>query len=99
MNQSNQPTAGGSAAPDDLEKASLDTVYEKLGASPEGLTSAEAKARIDTDEHGLKKLICFACGEEKHIANRHFRISGRTLAARWIELICVPKVFKEKKGN
>ena len=54
MNQVNQPTAGGSADPNDLEKASLDTVYEKLSTSPEGLTSAEAKARIE--KYGRNEL-------------------------------------------
>jgi len=39
-----QTTSGSSpAAADDLEKASLDTVYEKLSTSDKGLTSAEAK--------------------------------------------------------
>ena len=55
MNQVNQPTAGGSADPNDLEKASLDTVYEKLSTSPEGLTSAEAKARIE--KYGRNELV------------------------------------------
>ena len=44
-----------SAAADDLEKASLDTVYEKLGTSAKGLTAAEAKARIE--KYGRNELV------------------------------------------
>ena len=33
--------------PKDLEKASLDDVYESLGTSASGLTSADAKTRIE----------------------------------------------------
>ena len=54
MTQSHQSMAGSSTAPDDLEKASLDTVYEKLGTTPKGLTSAEAKARIE--KYGRNEL-------------------------------------------
>ncbi len=47
MKKDNQPTRAGSETTEDLEKASLDTVYEKLKTSPEGLSSAEAKARLE----------------------------------------------------
>ena len=51
-----QTTDGSSsAAADDLEKASLDTVYEKLGTSAKGLTAAEAKARIE--KYGRNELV------------------------------------------
>jgi H+-transporting ATPase len=51
-----QTTDGSSsAAADDLEKASLDTVYEKLGTSTKGLTAAEAKARIE--KYGRNELV------------------------------------------
>ena len=45
----------------DLEKASLDTVYQELGASPEGLTSADAKARLE--KYGRNELA------EKHVSD------------------------------
>ena len=38
---------GNAHASDDLEKASLDTVYASLSTSPKGLTSADAKQRIE----------------------------------------------------
>jgi len=40
-------------------------------------------------EHGLKNKICFACGEEKVIANKHHRISGFFTADRRLKLISV----------
>ena len=55
MNQDDKPTAGSIEDPNDLEKASLDTVYEKLLTSPAGLTSIEAKARIE--KYGCNLLI------------------------------------------
>jgi hypothetical protein len=39
----------------DLEKADLDTVYKTLGTSAKGLTSAEAKERID--KYGRNELV------------------------------------------
>ena len=50
-------TTSGSApvAADDLEKASLDTVYEKLTTSAQGLTSAEAKTRFE--KYGCNELV------------------------------------------
>jgi len=50
-----QTTSGSPGDAEDLEKASLDTVYEKLGTSLKGLTSAEAKARID--KYGRNELV------------------------------------------
>jgi hypothetical protein len=55
MSTDDQPTTASPAASEDLEKASLDTVYEKLGASPKGLTSTEAKARIE--KYGRNELV------------------------------------------
>ena len=37
---------------------------------------------MNTGEHGLKKKICFAYGEEKLIANRYLRMYGVYKAAR-----------------
>ena len=39
----------------DLEKADLDTVYAKLKSSAKGLTSADAKARIE--QYGRNELV------------------------------------------
>jgi hypothetical protein len=39
----------------DLEKASLDSVYASLSTSPKGLTSADAKQRID--QYGRNELV------------------------------------------
>jgi len=50
-----QATTASPGDAEDLEKASLDTVYEKLGTSLKGLTSAEAKARID--KYGRNELV------------------------------------------
>jgi len=46
---------GNAHASDDLEKASLDTVYVSLSTSPKGLTSADAKQRID--QYGRNELV------------------------------------------
>jgi H+-transporting ATPase len=55
MTNDNLSASAGPADADDLEKASLDRVYEKLSTSPEGLTSAEAKARIE--KYGRNELV------------------------------------------
>ncbi len=55
MTKDDLSASAGPPDADDLEKASLDTVYEKLSTSPEGLTSAEAKARID--KYGRNELV------------------------------------------
>ena len=44
-----------SAAGDDLEKAGLETVYQKLSTSTRGLSSAEAKQRLD--QYGRNELV------------------------------------------
>jgi H+-transporting ATPase len=49
------PTGGQSDSTNDLEKASLDTVYASLSTSPKGLTSADAKQRID--QYGRNELV------------------------------------------
>jgi H+-transporting ATPase len=46
---------GGNTNADDLEKASLDTVYKKLGISAEGLTSSEARKRLE--QYGRNELV------------------------------------------
>ena len=43
------------AAADSLETMSLDSVYEKLGTSPKGLSSAEAEARLG--KYGRNELV------------------------------------------
>ena len=55
MTNDDQPNIASPAAADDLEKASLDTVYQKLGTSPEGLTSVDAKARLE--KYGPNELV------------------------------------------
>jgi H+-transporting ATPase len=55
MTNDAQTTSGSPQAADDLEKASLDTVYEKLDTSAKGLTAAEAKARIE--KYGRNELV------------------------------------------
>ena len=54
MTKDDQSASAGRLDADDLEKASLDTVYEKLSTSPEGLTAAEAKVRIE--KYGRNEL-------------------------------------------
>ena len=61
MTKDDQSASAGRLDADDLEKASLDTVYEKLSTSPEGLTAAEAKARIE--RYGRNELV------EKEVSN------------------------------
>jgi H+-transporting ATPase len=61
MTKDDQSASAGRLDADDLEKASLDTVYEKLSTSPEGLTAAEAKARIEN--YGRNELV------EKEVSN------------------------------
>ncbi|CAA6676934.1 MULTISPECIES: plasma-membrane proton-efflux P-type ATPase [unclassified Lentimonas] len=39
----------------DLEKVSLDTLYQTLGSSPKGLSSSDAKARLET--YGRNELV------------------------------------------
>ena len=55
MKKDDQPTSGNPGAAEDLEKASLDTVYKALGTSAQGLTSTEAKARIE--KYGRNELV------------------------------------------
>ena len=57
MNATSQnPAPPGNTAPsNDLEKASLDTVYASLNSSPKGLTSADAKQRIE--QYGRNELV------------------------------------------
>jgi hypothetical protein len=50
-----QSQGGSPEATDDLEKASLDTVYEKLGTSPTGLASSEAQQRLA--RYGRNQLV------------------------------------------
>ena len=47
MTEGDQAGKGSSMAVVDLEKAGLETVYQELATSPEGLTSAEAMRRIE----------------------------------------------------
>ena len=55
MSQNNQATSLSPAASADLEKASLDTVYQQLGTTDKGLTSTEAKARME--KYGRNELV------------------------------------------
>ena len=61
MKHDDQSTSVSSGTSEDLEKASLDTVYAQLGTSPEGLTSSEAKTRLE--QYGRNEL------EEKQISD------------------------------
>lgn len=56
-----QPSNGSPTIAEDLERASLDTVYEKLAASAAGLNSADAKARLE--KYGRNEL------EEKQVSD------------------------------
>ena len=56
-----QTSGNPPVAADDLEKASLDTVYEKLITSAKGLTSAEAKQRIE--KYGRNELVAKAASD------------------------------------
>jgi len=55
MTEDVQTNAEIPGSADDLEKASLDKVYEQLNTSSEGLTSVEAKARLD--KFGRNELV------------------------------------------
>jgi H+-transporting ATPase len=55
MNNENSSPTASSGVPDDLEKVDLDTVYRVLATSTKGLTSAEAKLRID--KYGRNELV------------------------------------------
>jgi H+-transporting ATPase len=55
VTKDNLSASVGQPDADDLEKASLDTAYEKLTTSPEGLTSTEAKAGIE--KYGRNELL------------------------------------------
>ncbi len=55
MTDTDQPNTANQGAADDLEKGSLDTVYQKLGTSPAGLTSDDAKARLE--KYGRNELV------------------------------------------
>jgi H+-transporting ATPase len=55
VTKDNLSASAGQPDADDLEKASLDTVYEKLTPLPEGLTSTEAKAGIE--KYGRNELL------------------------------------------
>jgi H+-transporting ATPase len=55
MASNQQSTESGKAVTNDLEKASLDTVYEILDTSAEGLTSTEAKSRLA--RYGRNELV------------------------------------------
>ena len=53
--EKNDQTKAGNSSGEDLEKADLDTVYQKLGVTPKGLSSAEAKERIE--KYGRNELV------------------------------------------
>ena len=55
MTTDDQTTNGTPGTADDLEKASLDTVYQKLETSPGGLTSDDAKSRLE--KYGRNELV------------------------------------------
>ncbi len=56
MSQGQGPSVRrGKGTSNDLERVSLETVYKDLGTSPEGLTSADAKRRIE--KYGRNELI------------------------------------------
>ncbi len=54
MKKDDQPTNAESGTAEDLEKASLGTVYETLKTTAEGLTSGEAKTRLE--QYGRNEL-------------------------------------------
>jgi len=71
MSKDDQPATAIPGDGEDLEKASLDTVYEKLQTSAKGLTSAEVKTRIekygrnelrDKEASNLEKFLAFFWG-------------------------------------
>ena len=71
MKKNDQPTSGSPGAAEDLEKASLDTVYQKLDASAKGLTTGEAHERlkkygrnelVDKEASDLEKFLRFFWG-------------------------------------
>jgi hypothetical protein len=55
MKKDDQPTSAGTGAAEDLEEASLDTMYDALEISPKELTWAEAKAR--NERYGCNELV------------------------------------------
>ena len=68
MNNDSQSAAASPGGADaDLEKAELDAVYQTLNTSAEGLSAAEAKARID--QYGRNELVDKEAGDlEKFLA-------------------------------
>ncbi|MEA3276419.1 MAG: plasma-membrane proton-efflux P-type ATPase [Pseudomonadota bacterium] len=61
MKKDERPATEGAGTSEDLEKVSLDTVYATLATSAQGLTSDEAKERIE--QYGRNEL------EEKQLSN------------------------------
>jgi H+-transporting ATPase len=61
MTNDDQQTAGSPGGAEDLEKVSLEKVYGKLNASAQGLSSAEAKSRLE--KYGRNAL------EEKQVSD------------------------------
>ena len=57
MNEAHEKSTADrqSASTNDLEKASLDTVYATLATSPKGLASSEAKQRLE--KYGRNELV------------------------------------------
>jgi H+-transporting ATPase len=55
MTKEDQPTTGSPQGAADLEKATLDTVYQDLETSADGLTRADAKARLE--KYGRNELV------------------------------------------
>ena len=57
MNEAHQKSAADrqSASTNDLEKASLDTVYATLATSPKGLASSEATERLE--KYGRNEVV------------------------------------------
>jgi hypothetical protein len=50
------------------------------------------RTRMNTDEHGLKRKVCFAFGEKAHIAGRHFMYIWQGFRRRAVcTNLCLPR--------
>ena len=81
MNGADQtPSTGAqSDSTNDLEKASLDTVYAALGTSPKGLASSEVKQRLE--KYGRNELV------EKEVSDLDLELPDGTTDGPYLDAV------------
>ena len=111
MAQDDQATAASPGAADDLEKATLDTVYQKLDTSAKGLTTGEAHERlkkygrnelVDKEASDLEKFLRFFWGPIAWMIEAAAFLS--LLMGHWADLtiimvLLLVRTSKAKKNN